>query len=130
MPVTSIPEIEDPPVRLPETRPRRWRNRWWPWSRSRIGLDLDSDNDQLILHNTTSVAWMLHHGYHRLGPIEPEQDLTLHISKHGTLSALPQTTPDAVEYLVLPLHQRINEIYIYRRTFTRALEVYDMRAVP
>ncbi|GER91873.1 hypothetical protein KDW_60350 [Dictyobacter vulcani] len=103
--------------------------RWWPWSRSRIGLGLDSDDDLLILRNTTTVPWMLYHGYHRLGPVEPEQALTLHISKHGTLSARPHGTADAVDYLALPLNQRVTEIYIYRRTFNHEHEVYDMRVM-
>ena len=123
---TYSPEVEEPPT---QARPGRGRFRWWPWSWPRIGLGRDSDDDLLILRNTTAVPWMLYHGYHRLGPVAPAQVLTLHLSKHGTLSARPQGTADDVDYLALSLHQRITEIYIYRRTFNREHEVYDMRAM-
>ncbi|WP_126552716.1 hypothetical protein [Dictyobacter kobayashii] len=124
-----LPAVDDPIVEPTRTEPRRQRGGWSLKPRPRIGLDLGSDDDLLLLRNTTAVPWSIYHDYHHIGIIDPDELLAMHLCKHGTLSARPSGTQDSVEYLVLPLTYIVNEVYIYRRHFAADLEVYDMRAL-
>ena len=123
-----IPEIEQP-VPPTETLPKRERGGWSPRPRPRVGLDLGSDDDMLLLENRTTIPWSVYHRFHHLGIIDPNELLVFHLCKQGSLSARPLTTENVVEYLVLPLNYSVQQIYIYRRAMGKDFEVYDMRAL-
>ncbi len=128
MPVTCTPEIGelDPPTTETETERKRggWRLRPQP----RVGLDLGSDEDLLMIENMTSVRWIIYHNYHRLSIIDVDELLVFHVHKHGSLSVRPYLdSDDAVEYLTLPLNYNVNYVHIYRRSIGAGMDVYDMR---
>jgi len=132
MVVITAPEIErieeiDAPVT--ETQTLRERGGWSLRPQPRVGLDLGSDEDLLLIENVTDARWMLYHNYHCLGIIDVDEVLVFHIHKHGSLSARPYnpTTGDAVEYITLSLNYNMNYIHIYRRHMSKDVEVYDMR---
>jgi hypothetical protein len=133
MPVITAPEIErieeiDAPTT--ETETLRERGGWSLRPQPRIGLDLGSDDELLIISNMTNVRRMIYHNYHCLGIIDIDEVLVFHIYKHGSLSVRPYntTTGDAVEYLTLPLNYDVNYVHIYRRHMSKDVEIYDMRA--
>ena len=123
-----VPEIERP-VPPTETLPKRQRGGWSPRPQPRIGLDLGSDDDMLLLENRTTIPWSVYHRFHHLGVIDPNELLVFHLCKQGSISARPLTTENAVEYLVLSLNYSIHQVYIYRRTVGQDIEIYDMRAL-
>jgi hypothetical protein len=125
MPVLSPIEV-DLPTR---TQPRRQRGGWRLDPEPRIALDQGSDDDLLLVQNTTSVSWMLYHNYRQLGIIDPHELLAFHLCKRGKLSIRPNTTEQAVEYIMLDLTYETNLVYIYRRPMAEGVEVYDMRDV-
>lgn len=115
-----------------ETQTKRRVGGWSLRPRPRIGLDLGSDDEMLLLENKTLVSWIVYHNFHQLGIIDPDELLLFHLCKHGNLNARPcavEGKNDAVEYLVLPLNYNTNQVYIYQRQMTKELEIYDMRAV-
>jgi hypothetical protein len=70
MAVITAPEIErieeiDAPTT--ETETLRERGGWLLRPQPRVGLDLGSDEDLLILENLTTMRWMIYHNYHCLG---------------------------------------------------------------
>jgi hypothetical protein len=132
MAVICAPEIEqterlDAP--LTETRTLRQRGGWSLRPQPRIGLDLGSDDEVLLVENMTEVRWIIYHNYHRLGIIENGELLVFHVPKHGSLSVRPyEDTGDAVEYLVLPLTYEVTSVQVYRRQMGKDVAVYDLRA--
>src|ERR1700737_3519121 len=72
MAVITAPEIErideiDAPTT--ETETLRERGGWSLRPQPRVGLDLGSDEDLLILENLTTMRGMIYHNYHCLGLI-------------------------------------------------------------
>jgi hypothetical protein len=132
MAVITAPEIEriaeiDAPTT--ETQTLRERGGWALRPQPRVGLDLGSDDELLLIENMTNIRWMLYHNYHCLGIIDVDELLAFHIHKHGSLSARPYnpTTGDAVEYLTLPLKYDVNYVHIYLRNISKDVEIYDLR---
>lgn len=127
MPVTCTPDIDvDSPVT--ETQTQRKRGGWRLHPQPRIGLDLGSDDELLMIENMTGVRWIIYHKYHRLSIIEPNELLVFHVPKHGTLSALPyEDSDDPVEYLTLPLIYDVTYVQIYLHSLSKGVDVYDMR---
>ena len=132
MAVITAPQIErveeiDAPTT--ETQTLRERGGWSLRPQPRIGLDLGSDEDLLMIENMTNMRWMIYHNYHCLGIIDIDELLVFHIHKHGTLSTRPYnpTTGDAVEYLSLPLTYDTAYVHIYRRHISKGVEIYDLR---
>ncbi len=123
-----VPEIEQP-VHPTETLPKRQSGGWSPRPQPRVGLDLGSDDDILLVENKTTIPWSVYHRFHHLGIIDPHELLVFHLCKQGSLSARPLTTEDAVEYLVLPLNSSVNQVYIYCRAMGKDIMVYDMSAL-
>ncbi len=128
MAITYAPEIEEIEAPPTETLPERQIGGWSPRPQPRIGLDLGSDDEMLLIENNTTISWSLYKDYHQLGIIDPGELLVFHICKHGTLNVRPLNTTDIVEYLVLPLNYFVNQVYIYRHSIDENVEVYDMRA--
>ncbi len=124
--IERIGEIDDPAT---ETRTLRERGGWSLRPQPRIGLDLGSDEDLLMIENMTNMRWMIYHNYHCLGIIDVDELLVFHVNKHGTLSTRPYnpTTGDAVDYLTLPLNYDTTYVHIYRRHISKGVEIYDMR---
>jgi hypothetical protein len=110
------------------TLPQRRAGGWSIQPRPRIGLDLGSDDELLLLENKTTIPWIVYHSFHQLGRINPGELLAFHFCKHGSLSVRPFETDDTVEYLVLALNYSVNQVYIYRRQMGKDVEIYDMRA--
>ena len=132
MAVITAPEIEriaeiDAPTT--ETQTLRERGGWALRPQPRVGLDLGSDDELLLIENMTNMRWMLYHNYHCLGIIDVDELLAFHIHKHGSLSARPYnpTTGDAVEYLTLPLKYDVDYVHIYLRNISKDVEIYDLR---
>ncbi len=132
MAVICAPEIEQmerldaPPT---ETQTLRQRGGWSLRPQPRIGLDLGSDDELLMVENLTEVRWIIYHNYHRLGMIEVGELLGFHVPKYGLLSVRPyEDTGDAVEYLVLPLTYNVTSVQVYRRQMGSEVDVYDLRA--
>src|SRR5436309_16072422 len=115
MAVIYAPEVAQPHPLPPETLPQRRLGGWSPLPQPRVALNLGSDDDLLLLENRTAVPWVVYHGFHQLGIIDPSELLALHLCKHGSLQSRPCASQDSVEYLVLPLHYDTSQIYIYRR---------------
>jgi hypothetical protein len=132
MAVISAPESEQteqldaPPT---ETQTLRQRGGWSLRPQPRIGLDLGSDEDLLMVENMSEVRWIIYHNYHRLAMIDVGELLVFHVYKHGSLSVRPyEDQSDAVEYLVLPLTYHVTSVQIYRRQMGKDVAVYDLRA--
>jgi len=126
MAIKTSPEIEReyaPPL---ETSPRR-SGGWLRRLQRRIKLALAGDNEELVLHNKTTIAWRAYHDYHQLGIIDGGERRVFHLNKHGSLSVRPCEDGENVEYLVLPLNLRVHHVHIYRRRINKEIEVYDMR---
>jgi hypothetical protein len=132
MPVITAPEIERiEEIDIPntETQTLRERGGWSLHPQPRIGLDLGSDEDLLLIENLTGMRWMIYHNYHCLGIIDVGELLVFHIHKHGSLSTRPYnpTMGDAVEYLTLPLNYDVTYVHIYRRHMSKGVDIFDMR---
>jgi hypothetical protein len=125
MAVICPPKTKTPPTK---TQPKRQTGGWTPRPQPRVALNLGSDDELLLLENRTEIAWTVYHNFHQLGIIDPGELLAFHLCKHGNLNARPCAKHDAVEYLVLPLSYDVNIVYIYKRTMSKDLEIYDMRA--
>lgn len=125
--------IADPEVeraeRPTETQTKRRVGGWSLHPKPRIGLNLGSDDELLMLENKTTVPWVVYHNFHQLGIIDPNELLIFHLCKHGNLNVRPCAKEDTVEYLVLPLTYQVNQVYIYKRRMGQELEIYDMRAL-
>ncbi len=125
--IEQIQEIDTPPT---ETQTLRKRGGWSLQPQPRIGLDLGSDDELLLVVNMTAVRWLIYHNYHRLGMIDVDELLAFHVHKHGSLSARPyEDKGDVVEYLVLPLDYGVTYVHIYHRQMGQNVEVFDMRVV-
>ena len=129
MTITYAPDEEELDVSPTETKTARRLGGWSLKPQPRIGLDMGSDDDMLLLENKTEIAWIVYHNYHQLGIIDPGELLVFHLCKHGSLNARPVGKDDTVEYLVLSLNYYINQIHIYKRQMSKDLEVYDMQSV-
>ena len=128
MAITFAPEVEE--TSLPtETRPQRQTGGWSIQPQPRVGLNLGSDDELLMVENKTGITWFIYHNYHQLGIIDAGELLLFHLYKHGSLSVRPRLEGDAVEYLLLPLNYNVNYVNIVRRTMGKELEVYDLRVV-
>lgn len=125
------PEIEQVlPLDAPPTETQRQRGGWSPRPQPRIGLDLGSDDELLLVVNMTGVRWIIYHNYHRLGIIDVDELLAFHVHKRGSLSVRPyEDKGDVVEYLVLPLNYDVTYVHIYRRQMGQDVDVFDMRVV-
>lgn len=128
MAITYDPEVESPNTPHTETLPKRHIGGWSLRPQPRIGLDLGSDDEMLMLENRTEISWTVYHNYHQLGIIDPGELLVFHLCKHGTLNVRPCAKDDIVEYLVLSLNYYVNQVYIYRRSIGKELDIYDMQA--
>lgn len=129
MTITYAPEVEELDVPSTETKTERLSGGWSLKPQPRIGLDMGSDDDMLLLENKTEIPWVVYHNFHQLGIIDPGELLVFHLCKHGSLNARPVGNDDTVEYLVLSLNYYVNQIYIYRRQMSKDLEVYDMQSI-
>jgi hypothetical protein len=128
MTITYAPEIEELDAPPTETQTLRQRSGWSLRPQPRVGLDLGSDDELLMVENMTGVRWMIYHNYHRLGIIEVGELLVFHVHKHGTLSVRPyDDAGDSVEYLLLPLTYDVTYVHIYCRQIRQDIDVYDMR---
>ena len=129
MAITYDPEVE--PIEAPptETATKRQVGGWSPRPQPRIGLDMDSDDDMLLVENRTEQAWTISRDYHELGIIDPGEMLVFHICKRGSLKARPVAKEDVVEYLVITLNYYVNQVYIYRRKLGQDVDVFDMRSI-
>ncbi len=128
MSITYAPETEQTEVPPTETQPQRRAGGWSIQPQPRIGLNMGSDDELLLLENKTTIPWIVYHNFHQLGRINPGELLAFHLCKHGSLSARPSQKDDTVDYLVLTLNYSINQVYIYRRQMGKDVEIYDMRA--
>ena len=127
MAITFAPDVEEIDTPPTKTLPQRQAGGWSIQPQPRIGLNLGSDDELLLIENKTEISWFIYHNYHQLGIIDPEELLLFHLYKHGSLSVRPRLEGDAVEYLVLPLNYDVNYVHIVRRQMGKDLEVYDMR---
>ncbi len=128
MAITYPPEVEEATPLTTETKRQRRAGGWSLRPQPRIGLNLGSDDELLLLENITNIPWVVYHNYHQLGIIDPDELLLFHLCKHGSLQVRPCAKDDTVEYLMLSLNYYVNQGYIYRRHMSKELEVYDMRA--
>lgn len=129
MAITYAPEIEELEAPPTETLPQYDPGGWSLQPQPRIGLDLGSDDEMLLIENETSIPWLIYKDYHQLGIIDPNELLVFHIYKHGSLNVRPMNTQDTVEYLVLSLDYFVNRVLIYKRQIGTEIEIYDMREV-
>ena len=123
---THAHEIEQEETFPTRTLPQRRAGGRSLHPQPRIGLNLGSDDELLLLENKTAMPWIIYHNFHQLGIIDPGELLVFHVYKHGSLSARPCEKDDVVEYLVLSLSYDVNQVEIYRRQIGKELEVYDM----
>lgn len=128
MAITAFPEVEREAPST-KTQPQRRLGGWSPRPQPRIGLDLGSDDEMLLLENRTEIPWTVYHSFHQLGIIDPGELLVFHLCKHGILNVRPVGNEDAVEYLVLSLHYYVNQVNIYKRQMGTEVAVYDMSAM-
>ncbi len=128
MAITCTPEVEELETPPTETLPQHHPGGWSLQPQPRIGLDLGSDDEMLLVENETAIPWLIYKDCHQLGIIDPGELLVFHICKHGSLNVRPISTKDSVEYLVLSLNYFVNQVYIYRRRMSKEVEVYEMRA--
>lgn len=129
MPLTYAPDIEELDAPTTETETKRQRGGWRLHPLPRIGLDLGSDEELLMIENLTTVRWIIYRNYHRLGIIDVDELLVFHVHKHGSLSVRPyEDDGDAVEYLTMPLTYDVIYVHIYRRAITEGVDVFDLRA--
>src|ERR1700681_4212116 len=100
-------KLDDPDVKeTRETSPRR-SGGWFRWLQRRVKLALSGDDDELVLENKTLVSWGVYPDYHQLGIMDGGGERTFKLVKHGSLSARPYVEGENIEYLVLPLNQRV-----------------------
>ena len=120
-------KLDDPDVEQErETSPRR-RGGWFRRLQRWVKLALAGDDDELVLENKTDISWYVYHDYHQLGIIDAGEQRTFKLVKHGSLSVRPYIEGENVDYLVLPLGQKVYRVFIYQRRMGQAVEVYDMR---
>ncbi len=129
MTIIYAPEIEEYEAPSTETLPERRTGGWSPRPEPRIGLDLGSDDEMLLIDNQTTISWIIYKDCHQLGIIDSGELLVFHLCKHGELNVRPINTKDTVEYLVLSLTYFVNHVHIFKRHFGKDVEVYDMRAI-
>jgi hypothetical protein len=128
MSIRTAPETERRDIPPLETSPRR-SGGWFRQLQRRIRLAFAGDDEALVLENATAVSWRVYHDYHQLGIIDADEKYVYHIDKHGSLSARPCEDAEGVEYLVLPLNERVHKVKIYRRRISKEVEVFDMRTL-
>jgi hypothetical protein len=85
MAVIYAPEVEQPDAPPTETLPQRRTGGWSLDPHPRVALNLGSDDKLLLLENRTAVPWVVYHGFHQLGVIDPCELLAFHLCKHGYL---------------------------------------------
>lgn len=129
MAITYAPEIEELDAPPTETLPLHAPGGWSLQPQPRIGLDLGSDDEMLLIENETSIPWLIYKDYHQLGIIDPGELLVFHLCKHGSLNVRPMNTLDSVEYLVLSLNYFVNRVLIYKRQLGATIEIYDMSSI-
>ncbi len=129
MTITYAPEIEELDAPPTETHPQHAPGGWSLQPQPRIGLDLGSDDEMLLIENETSIPWLIYKDYHQLGIIDPNELLVFHLCKHGSLNVRPMNTQDTVEYLVLSLDYFVNKVLIFKRQIGTEIEIYDMMEV-
>lgn len=128
--MTYAPDVEELDAPSTETQTQRQQGGWRLRPQPRIGLDLGSDDELLMVENMTEVRWIIYHNYHRLSIIEVGELLVFHIHKHGSLSARPyEDYGDPVDFIILPLTYDVTYVHIYRRSMGHEMDVYDMRVV-
>jgi len=127
MAIRSTPEIAEPEAPQTQTQTQR-SGGLFTRIQLRVKLAMRGDDEDLLLENTTPIAWKVYHDFHMLGIIDPRETRIFRVQKQGNFSVRPNTESDAVEYLVLPLDARVRRVEIYRRRLAQALEVYEMKA--
>ncbi len=126
MAIKITPELEAPPT---QTKPERRRSDgWFTHIQRRVKLAMSGDDEELLVANNTTISWHIYHKTHLLGIIDRGETRLFLLQKRGMLNVRPSQESDAVEYLVLDLHSRIERVEIYRRPMGQGVEVYDMRA--
>lgn len=97
------PPLADP--NAPPATDTRTRRRWWrfrfPWRRTAVSAP--TNDDELLIDNTTDVPWALHLGYRNLGIIDPDSRALYRVVKSGLLSARRVDAPVGDGYLTLAL---------------------------
>ncbi len=129
MAITYAPEIEELEAPPTETQPLHEFGGWSLQPQPRIGLDLGSDDEMLLIENETSISWLIYKDFHQLGIIDSGELLVFHLCKHGSLNVRPMNSQDTVEYLVLSLDYYVNRVLIYKRQMGQEVEIYDMRKI-
>ena len=129
MAITYALDEEELDVSPTETKTERRPGGWSLKPQPRVGLDMGSDDDMLLLENKTEIQWIVYHNFHQLGIIDPEELLVFHLYKHGSLNVRPVGKDDTVEYLVLSLNYYVNQVDIYKRQMAPNIEVYDLRSL-
>ncbi|QBD77646.1 hypothetical protein EPA93_17245 [Ktedonosporobacter rubrisoli] len=124
MPITTLPQREQSEESILETSPQQ-SGRWLGRMLRRVKLAMEGDDDVLLLQNKTEISWRVYHNYHLLGIVDTREERAFKLSKHGMLNTCP-LAGENVDYLVLPLNQRIHRVRIYRRRFSNEVEVYDL----
>ena len=103
MTITYAPDIEELDTPPTETQPEHKFGGWSLQPQPRIGLDLGSDDELLLIENETAIPWLIYKDFHQLGIIDSGELLVFHIYKHGKPNIRPMNTQDSVEYLMLSL---------------------------
>lgn len=106
-----MPPVADPEAPATRTRTRR---RWWrfrfPWVKTAVSAP--TDDDQLLIDNTTDREWAIHLGYRELGIVAPETRRLYRVVKQGTLSARRVDAPPGDSYLILHIRPNVHAVQI------------------
>ena len=83
MAITYAPDVEEIDALPTEILPQRQAGGWSIQPQPRIGLNLGSDDELLMIENRTGVSWFIYHNYHQSGIIDPDELFLFHLYKHG-----------------------------------------------
>jgi len=97
----------------PATRTRA-RRRWWrfrlPWVKTAVSAP--TDDDELLIDNTTEREWVLYLGYRNLGIIPANSQAVYRVAKIGLLTARRVDAPVGERYLTLHISPSVRIIQI------------------
>lgn len=121
-------DLVDMPPAPPETAPARrrvWGRLLFPWLRTAVGAPM-ADDDLLIV-NATSLAWVLSVGYHTVGTMPPGDEQIVNVVRRGHLSAREAGSP-ADSALTLGLTPKVRAVEI-GETVLGGTTLYDLKAI-